>query len=163
VKALGQFQNPGAPSYVLILTAQHNAISVVIIPWKSSFVRRRITLTIKPSAPQIVSGSVDVVFWIHERVQGKVEQVVGLMECNERKSPNGLDYRQGTEEEHDCNIDKQKKPHGIGIYAPFLLEEKNFAISREDDHGPIPYAIADMNVLNILSSRYADSESGIII
>ena len=39
-------------------------------------------------------------------VQGKVEEVDVLMECDERKSPNGLDYRQSTEEEHDCNINE---------------------------------------------------------
>ena len=54
------------------------------------------------------------------------------VKCDERSSPNRLDYRQGTEEEHDCNIDKQENPHAIGIGGPFLVEEKN-AMSREDD------------------------------
>ena len=61
--------------------------------------------------------------------------MVGV-KCDERSSHNRLGYRRGTEEEHDCNIDKQENPHAIGIDGPLLVEEKN-AMSREDDNDSI--------------------------
>jgi len=53
---------------------------------------------------------------------------VGL-EYEERNSTNRLAYRQGTEGEHDCNIDEQEKSFAVGIDPPFLPEEKK-ATSR---------------------------------
>jgi len=61
---------------------------------------------------------------LDESVQGKAEKVDVSMECDERKSPNGLDYRRGTEEEHDCNIDKQKSHMRLEYMPRFFWKRK---------------------------------------